>query len=162
MATAKVNTDTSSRELVFNRLINASRERVFEAFTVPEQVIKWWGPNGFTNTIHEMEVKPGGAWSFMMHGPDGRDYPNKIVFIEVVKPERLVFKHTGDDDTEGVTHYSTVTFQEVNGKTNLTMKLVFNTAEERERVVKEYGAEEGGKQTIGRLEEYLATGNVKI
>ena len=157
--TAKSNTDTSNRELVVTRLINAPRERVFEAWTNPEQVVQWWGPDGFTNTIHEMEVKPGGVWRFIMHGPDGRDYPNKIVFIEVVKPELLVYKHSGDDGTEDVTHYSTVTFEEQNGKTNLVMRLVFDTAEERERVVKEYGAKEGGIQTINKLEEYLAKKN---
>lgn len=62
--------------------------------------IAWWGPNGFTNTIHEMNVKPGGVWRFIMHGPDGTDYPNKILFIEVVKPERLVYTHGSDEDND--------------------------------------------------------------
>ena len=58
-------------------------------WTDPEHVAKWWGPTGFTNTIYEMDVRPGGVWRFVMHGPDGIDYQNKIVYIEVVKPERL-------------------------------------------------------------------------
>jgi uncharacterized protein YndB with AHSA1/START domain len=76
-------TDTSDREIITRRLLNAPRELVFEAFTQPEHLAKWWGPNGFTITTHEMEVKPGSAWRFMMHGPDGVDYPNKIVYEEL-------------------------------------------------------------------------------
>ena len=56
------------------------------------------GPNGFTTTIHEMDVQVGGVWRFIMHGPDGTDYPNKIVYREIVKPERLVYDHGDDND----------------------------------------------------------------
>ena len=65
--------------------------RVFDAWTDPEQVVQWWGPRGFTTTTHNMEVKPGGVWRFIMHGPDGRDYQNKITYLEVARPERLVY-----------------------------------------------------------------------
>ncbi|MFI5220121.1 MAG: SRPBCC family protein [Bacteroidia bacterium] len=147
--------DTSNREIITTRLLNAPRELVWEAFTNPKHVIHWWGPNGFTNAIHEMNVKPGGVWRFMMHGPDGRDYPNKIVFIEVVKPERLIYKHSGDEDTEPVNFHVTVTFDNQGEKTLLTWCMVFPTAEERERVIKEYGALEGAQQTVSRLEKYL-------
>jgi uncharacterized protein YndB with AHSA1/START domain len=91
-----------------------------------------------------------------MHGPDGRDYPNKIVFIEVIEPERLVYKHSGEDDTEDVNFLVTVTFEKQGNKTLLTMKSIFPSAAELERVVKEYGAKEGMTQTVGRLEEYVA------
>src|SRR5258706_6249103 len=152
--------DTSNRELVITRLINAPRELVWEAWTKPEHVKHWWGPDGFTNTIHEMEVKPGGVWRFMMHGPDGMDFPNKIVFNEVVKPERLVYTHGSDDDNDPNIFHSTITFEDRDGKTNITMRALFASAEERDRVVKEYGAAEGGKQTLRRLQEYLV--NMKI
>jgi uncharacterized protein YndB with AHSA1/START domain len=89
--------DTGDREIIITRTFDAPRERVWEAWTDPKQVIKWWGPNGFTNTLFEMDVKPGGVWRHMMHGPDGTDYPNKVVYIEVVKPERLVYSHGRDD-----------------------------------------------------------------
>ena len=149
------NDDTANREIVMSRLLNAPRELVFKAWTEPNHVAQWWGPNGFTNTIHQMEVKPGGVWRFIMHGPDGRDYPNKIVFIEVVKPERLVYRHAGDDDTERVNFHVTVTFEKQGDKTRLTMRMVFESAAERDRVDKEYGAIEGAKQTVDRLEKYL-------
>jgi uncharacterized protein YndB with AHSA1/START domain len=66
--------------------------RVFDAWTDPKQITQWWGPAGFTTTTDEMGVKPGGVWRFVMHGPDGTDYKNKIVFIEVVRLERLVYR----------------------------------------------------------------------
>src|SRR5689334_2461741 len=85
----KTSNDVSERELLITRLINAPRDLVWDAWTKPEHVQHWWGPDGFTNTIHEMEVKPGGVWRFMMHGPNGMNFPNRIVFHEVVKPEKL-------------------------------------------------------------------------
>jgi len=151
----QANNDTSDREILMSRLLNAPRELVFKAWTEPEHVAQWWGPTGFTNTIHEMEVKPGGVWRFIMHAPDGRDYPNKIVFIEVVKPERLVYRHAGDADTEPVNFHVTVTFEKQGDKTLLTMRMVFESAAELDRVDREYGAIEGAKQHVDRLEEYL-------
>lgn len=84
-------TSTADREIGTTRIFNAPRELVGKAWADPKHVALWWGPNGFTNTISEMSVKPGGTWRFVMHGPDGTDDPNKIVFLEVVKPERLVY-----------------------------------------------------------------------
>jgi PhnB protein len=147
--------DTSTRELVITRLINAPRELVWEAWTRPEHVKHWWGPDGFTNTIHEMKVEPGGVWRFMMHGPNGMNFPNKIVFDEVIKPERLVYTHSSEDENDPNIFQTTVTFEKQGNKTNLTMRAVFATTEERDRVVKEYGAAEGGKQHLTRLEAYI-------
>jgi len=110
-------------------------------------VAQWWGPRGFTNTIHEMDVRPGGVWRFIMHDPDGVDYQNKIVFIEVVKPERLVYSHGDDEDGPGQFHV-TVTFAEQERKTRLTMRMLFGSAAERDQMVKEFGAIEGGNQTL--------------
>ncbi|HET6767454.1 MAG TPA: SRPBCC family protein [Chitinophagaceae bacterium] len=147
--------ETANRELSITRLLNAPQELVWEVWTKPEHIANWWGPVGFTTTTHEMNVKPGGVWRFMMHGPDGRDYPNKIVFIEVVRPERLVYNHTGEDETEDVRFHVTVNFERQGNKTKLTMRSLFESKEELIRVMKEYGAEEGMKQTVDRLGEYL-------
>jgi uncharacterized protein YndB with AHSA1/START domain len=92
-----------------------------------------------------------------MHGPDGRDYPNKIIFLEVEKPNRLVYKHSDDGETEPVNFHVTVTFEQESDKTKLTMHSVFESAAELERVNREYGAIEGAKQTVERLEQYLQT-----
>jgi uncharacterized protein YndB with AHSA1/START domain len=93
--------ETADREIVHSRLLNAPREMVFAAWTDPKQVVQWWGPRGFTTTNQEMAVTAGGVWRFVMHGPDGRDYKNKIVFTEVVRPERLVYRHAGEEDAGG-------------------------------------------------------------
>ncbi len=142
---------TGDREIIVSRTFNAVRELVFDAWTDPEHVGRWWGPKGFTTTTYEMDVRPSGIWRFVMHGPDGVDYPNKIVYIEVVRPDRLVYDHTGGLKDDINKFQVTVTFVERNGKTNLTMRMVFPSAEAREHIVKTYGAIEGAHQTLERL-----------
>src|SRR5271156_5452186 len=142
---------TAGREIVTTRVFDAPRELVFKAWTDHKHVAQWWGPKGFTNTIHEMDVRPGGAWCFITHGPNGVDYKNDIVYVEVVKPERLVYSHAS------AKALVTVTFDDQAGKTSLTLRMVFETAAERDHVVKTFGAIEGAKQTLGRLADYLPT-----
>jgi uncharacterized protein YndB with AHSA1/START domain len=142
------------REIVIERIVNAPRELVWRAWTEADQIAKWWGPNGFTTTIHEMHVRLGGVWRFIMHGPDGTDYPNRIVYREIVKPERLVYDH-GDDDGKDLFR-STVTFVAMGQRTKVTLRAVFPTAEARAAAVK-FGAVEGGEQTLARLGQHLAT-----
>jgi uncharacterized protein YndB with AHSA1/START domain len=147
--------ETADREIATTRLIDAPRELVFDAWTDPQQIGAWWGPKGFTTTTHKMEVKPGGVWRFVMHGPDGRDYRNKITYLEIVRPERLVYAHGGDDNVEPVSFQTTVTFTDRGGKTELTLRAVFPTSAERDRVAREYGAVEGGRQTLERLDQHV-------
>jgi len=156
-ASPSPNVQRSPRELVLTRIFEAPRELVWEAWTDPQQVVRWWGPRGFTTTIETMDVRPGGVWKHVMHGPDGTDYPNKSVFIEIVKPERIVFSHGGGTKgRRGVRFEATWTFEALNRhQTRVTMRGVFASAEDRERVVREYGAIEGGKQTLERLAEHL-------
>lgn len=148
-------TDTARREIVITRLVNAHRELVWKVWTRAEHIQYWWGPDGFTNTIQEMEVKPGGTWRFIMHGPDGTDYPNKIVFTEVIKPERLAYTHSADDENDPHAFRTTVLFEAKDEKTLVTLRALFTTAAEKERVLREQGAEEGGRQTLKHLDEYV-------
>jgi len=111
-------TSTTDREIVTARVVDAPREPVFEGWTDPKHVAQWWGPDGFTNTIQEMDVRPGGVWRLVMHGPDGIDYKNKSIFDEIVKPERLVYSHLS-----GPVFRMTVTFDEQDGKTTVTMRM---------------------------------------
>jgi len=149
------NGDTADREMVITRLIAAPPELVFEAWTDPAHLAAWWGPNGFTTTTSAFDMRPGGVWRFVMHGPDGRGYDNRITFEEIVRPERIVYQHGGgDDDVDPVTFNTTVTFAPEDGKTRVTLRAVFPTAAERDRT--EHGAIEGGKQTLARLDQYVA------
>ena len=160
MAAAKSNPaeNCTDREILITRTFDAPRELLWEAMTNPKHVVNWWGPRGFTTTIEEMDVRPGGVWKHVMHGPDGANYPNKSVFKEVVKPERIVYSHGGKrEGGPGVSFVSTWTFDAVeNSKTKVTIRMVFPSAEDRDFVVREFGAIEGGKQTLERLEEHLA------
>ena len=150
-------TSTANREIVITRVFDAPRELVWEAWTNPEHVVHWWGPNGFTTTIEKMDVRVGGVWKHVMHGPDGKDYPNKSVFTEVIKPERIEFSHDGGTKGKpGVQFDATWTFEALGVQTKVTIYMLFPTASDRDRVVKEYGAIEGGKQTLARLADYLA------
>lgn len=139
------------KEIIGIKTFDAPRELVWDAWTDPKHVAIWWGPNGFTNTIHEMSVKPGGIWRFIMHGPDGVDYPNRIEFIEVVKPEKLVYDH-GDDSNPKQFHV-TVLFEEEGSKTKLTMRSRF-PSEEAIKNVADF-ALDGLRETLGRLENFL-------
>ena len=144
---------TADREIVTTRLIDAPRELVYEAFTDPNHVGHWFGPDGFTTATRSMEVRVGGQWIFVMHGPDGTDWPNVITYQEVTPPSRLRYLH--GDDKEPDMFNVTVTFDDEGGKTALTMRAVFKTAAAREFVVRERGAIEGGKQTLARLDGYV-------
>jgi uncharacterized protein YndB with AHSA1/START domain len=141
---------TTGRELAISRVVNAPRELVWEVWTNPEHIKHWWGPNGFTNTIFEMNVKAGGVWDFIMHGPDGTDYKNKSVYKEVVKPEKLVYDHVS-----GPKFQFSVTFTEQGKKTLISIQMLFETTEERDNVIKVFKADEGLRQNIYKLEGYL-------
>ncbi|MBI4261693.1 MAG: SRPBCC domain-containing protein [Actinobacteria bacterium] len=143
------------RSIVLTRVFDAPREAVFDAWTDRDHIGEWFGPTGFTLTIHEMDVRPGGVWRFVMHGPDGTDYRNRIDYREVARPERLAYSHGSGDEADAGRFETTVTFEEEEGKTRLTLRMVFDSAEERDRNV-EFGAIEGGNQTLERLEEHLA------
>ncbi len=147
--------DARERELVATRVFDAPRELVFRMWTDPRHVAQWWGPRGFTNTILEMDVKPGGVWRLIMHGPDGRDYPNRIVFDLVVEPELLAYTHSADTDGPPEVFATTVTFAAEGHRTRLTMRMVFASREARDEMTRKYGADKGLVETLDRLGEYV-------
>lgn len=149
-------TDIADREVVISRVFKAPRALVFDALIDPQNIGKWWGPTGFTTTTSVMEVRPGGQWIFVMHGPDGVDFPNWIRYREVVRPERLVYEQGGETPDAEVHFHVTVTLAEHPEGTELTMRSLFPTKAARDHVVKNYGAIEGGKQHLGRLAAHLA------
>ena len=121
---------TDDREFVHSRVIDAPRERVFNAIMDPAHLTKWWGPDGFTSTFEVFEPRPGGHWRFVLHGPDGTDYPNHNVFAEIVEAERVVIEHLSE------THHFllTITLEAQGGRTLVGWRQVFDTAAEKQRV----------------------------
>ena len=145
-------------EIVICRTFAAPRELVWQAWTDPQHVGRWWGPAGFTTTTHSMDFRPGGSWRYTMHGPNGQDYVNRMDYIEIVAPSRLVYQIGGEVDNASVSFRTEVSLEEIsNSQTKVTMRSIFPTAEARDFVITNFGAVEGGKQHLANLEDYLAT-----
>jgi uncharacterized protein YndB with AHSA1/START domain len=142
--------DTKDRELLITRELNAPIELVWEVWTSPEHIARWWGPNGFTNTISVMDMTPGGEWDLVMHGPDGTDYKNKSVFREIVKHRKIVYEHI-----TGPKFLATIEFEARGEKTFLTWHMLFENREQFIQTVKTFKADEGLKQNVEKLSEYL-------
>lgn len=149
-------TELSGQEIVMVRTFDAPRPLVFKMFTAADHLKHWWGPFGFRTETFSQDLRPGGVWRLVMHGPDGKDYHNRIVYREIVEPERLVFEHVPDKECEPVGHRTTVTFEEDGKQTRVEFRMTFASQKTREFVAMKYGAIEGGKQTFERLAEYLA------
>jgi uncharacterized protein YndB with AHSA1/START domain len=121
---------TADREFVHSRLIDAPRAHVFAAIADPARLTRWWGPNGFTSTFDVFEFRPGGTWRFVLHGPDGADYPNENLFTDIVEPERVVLEHLS------ATHHflMTITLTADGARTRVGWRQVFDTAAEKQRI----------------------------
>jgi uncharacterized protein YndB with AHSA1/START domain len=156
---AKLNdkVNETNREIMVTRLVSAPRELVWRAFTDAQHIHSWWGPNGFTTTTSEMEVRVGGLWRYVMHGPDGVNYTNWIRYTKVVPHSRLEYEHGGDDPENAV--FTAAAELEARGsdKTQVTLRLLFATAELRDEMAK-FGAQDGGGQTLGRLDAFVSNG----
>ena len=142
--------NTKDRELLLTRTLDAPIDLVWEAWTNPQHIAKWWGPNGFTNTITTMDMKPGGEWILTMHSPDGTDYKNKSIFKEVILHKRIVFDHIAPNFT------ATIEFKAQGEQTHLTWHMLFETVEQFIQVVKTFKADDGLKQNVDKLNAYLA------
>ncbi|HVU55991.1 MAG TPA: SRPBCC family protein [Puia sp.] len=142
---------TQDRELLITRQLDAPIDLVWEAWTSPEHIANWWGPNGFTNTITKMDLRPGGEWDLIMHGPDGTDYKNKSIFKEVILHKKIVYEHV-----TGPKFVATITFEERGDQTYITWHMLFETAEEFIRTVKTFKADVGLRQNVEKLSAYLA------
>ena len=145
------------REIVVARVIEAPRELVFEAFTEVRHLSRWWGPAGFSTTTRAFEFRVGGVWEFVMHGPDGTDYPEWITWTELVPPERIALWH-GEFRDDPNAFASVLTFEEDGAGTRIVMRTVFPTKELRDDAVVKYHAIEGGEQTLANLAGYVEKG----
>ncbi|HWK90113.1 MAG TPA: SRPBCC family protein [Longimicrobium sp.] len=147
--------DTADREIVLQRVFDAPRELVYRAWTEPDHLRQWFGPNGFHITTHEVDIRVGGVLRFTMHGPDGTDYPNWMRYTEMTPPARLVYDHGGDAPGDEPNFRVTVTFDDQGGRTAATMRMVFPNAAARDATTR-FGAVELGYQTMEKLAAHLA------
>ena len=135
-------------------MLNAPIELVWEVWTNPEHIAQWWGPKGFTNTIHKMDVTAGGAWRLTMHGPDGKNYLNRSEFTEIVPFKKIVFQHYNPN------YLATVFFEPHKKKTLMDWSALFETTELFETVVKVFKADKGLNENVEKLENYLRQKNI--
>ena len=142
------------REVVWARVINADRVSVCQAWTDPDQIVKWFGPDGFVCKTYDIDIRTGGLWRFDMIGPDGTCYSNRMDFVRVEAPYRIEAIH-GQDAEDPDRFRMLVTFdQQQNGNTVVTLRQLHPTPERRELVVG-FGAVEFGGQTLGKLANHV-------
>lgn len=146
---AKSASPTAGREIVNTRVFDAPRADVWNAWTDPEILARWWGPKGFTNTFHELDLRPQGHWRFVMHGPDGTDYKNHSVFVELAPLERFVIDHIS-----GHFFRLAAAFEDAGGGTRVIFRMIFDTPEERDRIAVFAG--DANEQNFDRLGAELA------
>ena len=142
-----------SNEIRLTRVYDAPVRVVWDAWTINEQVEKWWGPRGFTLTTHSKDLRVGGTWRYTMHGPDGTNYPNLTKYYVVEPYQKLVYDHGATDETPPLFRV-TVTFRESNGKTILEMTSTLPTPEAARKIAK-FIKQAGGDATWDRLAEYV-------
>ena len=162
---------TSEAVLTLTRVFNAPRAIVFKAWTEPERLAKWWGPKGFDFVVATMDLRPGGAFHYCMRGPNGMEMWGKLVYAEVVAPERLVFVNSFSDKDGGLTRHpmsatwpleihNTLTLTELDGKTTLTLHGGPVNATEAERqtyAAGRSGVQQGMAGSFSQLDAYLET-----
>ncbi|MYM88655.1 ATPase [Rugamonas sp. FT82W] len=145
-------TSETERELILQRELPFGRELIWKAMTEPEHVNRWWGPDGFRNERVSMDFRVGGSWTFDMVAPDGTRYPNHSVFKEITPPSRLVYDH---GDGKRVWFEASITLQEAGGGTLVVIRQLYPDKESRDEVIEKFGAVEGGKQHLAKLETYI-------
>ena len=141
----------SDREMKIESVLNVPIALAWKVFTDPVHIAKWWGPAGFTNTIDKMDVRPGGEWELTMHGPDGKNYRNKAVYLEIIPFSKISFDHFAPN------FKTTINFEVQSDQTSISWQMLFETADLFNIVVKTFKADEGLEQNITKLKDYLTS-----
>ena len=143
----------SDREIVMERVFNAPRELVFKAYTDPNLIPRWWGPRKYTTTVDKMDVRVGGAWRFVQRDAAGNEFAFNGEYREIAPPDRLSYTF----EFEGMPGHvllETVTFEERDGKTKVTVTSLFQSVEDRDGMLQS-GMEAGANESQDRLAELL-------
>ncbi len=145
------NAAINDREMHLSRTLNAPIGLVWEVWTQPEHISQWWGPIGFTTTIEKMELRAGGAWNLIMHGPDGRNYINESVFTELIPMQRIVFEHVSYPKFTAI-----IRFEARGAQTHIHWRMIFESRELLENVVRTFGADRGLTENFIKMADYLS------
>jgi uncharacterized protein YndB with AHSA1/START domain len=148
-------TRPSGREVAFSRLIAAPVALVWDIWSEVRHLHEWFGPAGFTTTTQEFAFAPGGVWRFTMHGPDGTDYPNRIVFRTIEPKTRIVYANSWDRPDAPLEFTVVVTFAAEGGGTRLILHMTFANDAAMQTAVERYGVLRGGTETFERIAGYL-------
>jgi len=158
--------EQAEQVLVITRAFDAPRELVWKAWTEPDRFKRWWGPKGFTTPFCKVDLRPGGVFHYCMRSPEGRDFWGKGVYREIVPLERIVCTDSFADEEGNLvpaTYYGmsadfplemlvTVTFEEIEGKTKLTLQHALGSVPASERDL----CQQGWNESLDKLAEYLA------
>ena len=144
--------DEADNEITSSRVFNASRERLYAAFADPAQVAVWWGPAGFTNTIHDFDLRPGGKWLFTMHGPDGKTYEQNKTFEEIIPGGKVSFRHHAP--VHGFRMEQTYS-DEPGGASRLDWRMRFDAPGELEKI-RDF-IDKANEENFDRLQSHLQT-----
>jgi uncharacterized protein YndB with AHSA1/START domain len=155
--------NNDSKEIVIRREFDAPRSLLWDVWTRPEHIEKWWGPRGFSTKVTEMDFRAGGKWKYVMTGPDGMEYPVNGIFSEVTPPERIVTTDEFGDDYDkrmpGVDLpkglVATAVFDDLGTRSRLTLTTSHATAEDRKKH-EAMGVIAGWNSSFDKMDEYLA------
>lgn len=114
--------------ILTTRVVDAPIDKVFDAWTYPVYLSQWWGPKGFTNSFLQYDLHPGGIWDFIMHAPDGNDYPNKCEFITIEPPYHIAWYHLTPPPFD-----VDVQLEKVGEKTRVLFRMLFDRVEDRDK-----------------------------
>jgi uncharacterized protein YndB with AHSA1/START domain len=147
------------REIVISRVIDAPRNLVYAAWADPDQIGRWFGPDGFAIETRQIEMRPGGVWRFDMLADDGTRYTNRMGFLRMEAPALIEVEHGSDQDDDPGTFRMLITFDEQSdGKTVLTLRQMHPSRERRDWAIG-FGAVEYGGQTLAKLARHVASVN---
>jgi len=138
--------------LVTAKEMDVTPELIWAAWTDAAKIAKWWGPAGFESTVEELNVRDGGKFRVVMHGPDGVDYPNVYVFEKVERPKQLIYTNQGSKQFGLEPFQSVVDLEPVGDKTKVTLKMRFTSEEEKQKHVQQFHADQGSRELLERLE----------
>ena len=165
------NTETSQKPFIITRTFDAPRDLVWEVWTNPEHMKKWFSPKGFKGRVGKMELRPGGMYHYCLTDPEGKDMWGKAMYKEIEKPQKIVYVNSFSDEKGGTTHHplspnwplemlTTITFEEQGDQTMVTVVWVPMNATDLEKQTFEEGRgsmTQGWSGTFEQLEEYLGT-----